>query len=303
MGLFTKKPPCAICGGKVGFLLPMKIEDEYICDDCSLKIDMQDEIRNQLTLQGLREYLVYFDQCQSLRDSFVISQRIDFGLLDTKISFDLEHGWFCMGKRAEKTVFEGKHIKSFTIKEDSAMLFEGSSNGLFHYSSTVPERVSAMAPQISMYIAAKRISDDMHKRTNTENESTAIYRQRVDIIEPFRQFNVEIHLDHPYWSNICCDMPGPNFSNDYPDVSDYLYEYNRNIETMEELAHLLMQIAFPNVGENTVSGVYQSEVAAVTESVDAVDVISEIKRYKELLTEGIITEEEFNEKKKKLMGI
>ena len=29
MGLFDKRPPCAICGGKVKGLLPWKIEGNY----------------------------------------------------------------------------------------------------------------------------------------------------------------------------------------------------------------------------------------------------------------------------------
>jgi len=40
MGLFSKKPPCPICGGKIPLILPSKIEGEYICNDCYGKIDM-----------------------------------------------------------------------------------------------------------------------------------------------------------------------------------------------------------------------------------------------------------------------
>ena len=42
MGLFDKRPPCAICGGKVKGLLPWKIEGNYICDDCHGVVDVQD---------------------------------------------------------------------------------------------------------------------------------------------------------------------------------------------------------------------------------------------------------------------
>ena len=34
MGLFGKKDPCAICGGKVKGLLPWKIDGQLICNDC-----------------------------------------------------------------------------------------------------------------------------------------------------------------------------------------------------------------------------------------------------------------------------
>ncbi|HKM21473.1 MAG TPA: hypothetical protein VJZ01_05485 [Lachnospiraceae bacterium] len=56
MGLFSKKPPCPICGGKIPLILPSKIEGEYICND----------------------------QNQILKGQFVVSERIDFGFWDTK---------------------------------------------------------------------------------------------------------------------------------------------------------------------------------------------------------------------------
>ena len=34
MGLFGKKDPCAICGGKVKGLLPWKIDGQLICNEC-----------------------------------------------------------------------------------------------------------------------------------------------------------------------------------------------------------------------------------------------------------------------------
>lgn len=52
MDLFSKNPPCPICGGKILWFLPSKIEGEYICDACHNKIDMEIEKKNNLTMQG-----------------------------------------------------------------------------------------------------------------------------------------------------------------------------------------------------------------------------------------------------------
>ncbi|WP_242941944.1 DUF4428 domain-containing protein [Desulfonispora thiosulfatigenes] len=46
MGLFSKKPPCPICGGKISWFLPSKIEGEYICDTCYGKIDVESDKAN-----------------------------------------------------------------------------------------------------------------------------------------------------------------------------------------------------------------------------------------------------------------
>ena len=71
---------------------------------------------------------------------------------------------------------------------------------------------------------------------------------------------------------------------------------------MEELAEALMRVAFPQAGEVTKAGAAPA-AAATAAAQPAADAVSEIKKYKELLDAGIITEEEFAAKKKQLMGI
>ncbi|WMJ83792.1 hypothetical protein ACS3UN_12085 [Oscillospiraceae bacterium LTW-04] len=112
-------------------------------------MDIDREIH--LTLQELKKYLAFYDQNQVLKDKFMVSERIDFDLWDTKIIFDYDNRLFCMNKNPDKTVFKGKQLKSFTIKEDSALLFEGSANGIHRYASTVPEHAMALAPQIAQF--------------------------------------------------------------------------------------------------------------------------------------------------------
>lgn len=164
MGLFSKKPPCPICGGKISWFLPTKIEGQYICDPCYRKIDMESGKANNLTMQEFREYLAFYDQNQLLKDKFVISERIDFGFWDTKIIFDYENKLFCMSNNPDKTVFEGKHLKSFTIKEDSALLFEGSAQGIRRYASTVTERAMAMTPLINQFLISMNLARTLDRR-------------------------------------------------------------------------------------------------------------------------------------------
>ncbi|MEG1918267.1 MAG: DUF4428 domain-containing protein, partial [Oscillospiraceae bacterium] len=237
MGLFSKKGPCPICGGKISFL-PTKIEGEPICDTCSGKIDMQDEVKNELTIQGLQEYLRFYDQNQQLREKFIISEKIDFGLMDTKLLFDTTNRLFCMSKKLDKTIFEGAQLKSFTIREDSSPLFEGSAAGIRRYASTVPDRTMAMAPQIAQFMMNQRLTDVIEDLDN-DKENNRYHSRFVDIMEPFREFNVDLEFDHPYWHTLHCDMSGPTFSNTYPDVNDYLRDYQRDLETVESLVRVL----------------------------------------------------------------
>jgi len=302
MGLFSKKPPCPICGGKISWFLPSKIEGQYICDNCYGKIDIEIDKKANLTMQGFKEYLAFYDQNQLLKDKFVISEKIDFGIWDTKIIFDYQNKLFCISKRPDKTVFEGKHLKSFTIKEDNMLLFEGSAQGIRRYTSTVPERAMALAPQISLYMMNKQMAHAMEKQENGK-ENMTVPVQSFNIPEPFRAFNAEFRFDHPYWTVVKCDMDGPRFSNEYPDVNDYINDYKRCIEEIEKLVRALKTVSFPGVPELT-AGLGVSTIQAVhATAASPVDAIEEIKKYKALMEDGIITQQEFEAKKKQLLGI
>lgn len=260
MGLFSKKPPCPICGGKISWFLPWIIEGEYICDTCHNKIDMQNE--KNLSMQGLKEYLAFYDQNQLLRDQFVTSERINFGLWDTKIIFDFQNKLFCMSKNPDKTVFEGKQLKSFTIQEDNIPLFEGSEEGIYRYASTVPEQAMALVPLINQLMMNRQLSRAIDKMDDGKRNYTAP-TQYMNVPEPLKVFNVELHFDHPYWSEIKCDMAGPRFSNDSPDVNDYIRSYQNCIKEVEKLVAALKTVAFPGVAEQFIEfGVAEIQIVA-----------------------------------------
>lgn len=302
MGLFSKKPPCPICGGKISWFLPTKIEGEYICDTCNNKIDMDPDKASHLTMQGFREYLGFYEQNQLLKNQFVISERIDFGLWDTKMIFDYQNKLFCMSKSPDKTVFEGKHLKSFTIKEDSAPLFEGSAAGIKRYLSTVPERAMAMAPQISQFMLNRQMARALDKMDDGKANGTAPM-QNFDVPELLRAFNVELQFDHPYWTVIKFDMDGPRFDNTHPDVNDYLRTYQQNMEELEKLVAALRTVAFPGAPEQSIGlGAVRAQAVHTTTAPFA-DAIEEIKKYKMLMEDGIISQQEFDSKKRQLLGI
>ena len=306
MDLFSKKPPCPTCGGKISWFLPSKIEGEYICNACYDKIDMESQKLDSLTMKDFQQYLLFYEQNKMLKDKFVISESIDFGIWDTKFIFDHENKLFCMSKNPDKTVFEGSHLKSFTIKEDNTLLFEGSVQGIRRYASTVPERAMAMAPQIAQFRINRQMARTLDKMDDGQsNGSTSM--QHFNIPEPFKAFNVELHLEHPYWNVIKCDMDGPNFDNTHPDVDSYIRAYQSNIEELEKMVSALKTVAFPDAqaqflgtsGLGMQSGTQAGNVAMSPPT----DAIEEIKKYKALMEEGIISEQDFNEKKRQLLGI
>lgn len=303
MGLFGKKDPCAICGGKVGGLFASKINGQYVCNACYGIVDLPNGAVNAMTVEDFKGYMAFREENAQLKQQFQITQEVDFGWFDTKFVFDTNNRLMCMSKNLDKTIFEGKHIKSFIIKEDSTPIFEGSAAGLMCYPSTVPERLQTMMPQIQsfrMQVELQRTAQRLLNQQNNQGNNTND-QLRFDLPEPFKNFNVEIRFEHPYWDVVTADMGGPSFNNDMPDINDYLNDYRRDFATIEQLARAIMKVAFPNAPEQTVmaGGTVMGAVAPAAN----VDAVEEIKRFKALVEQGIITEEEFAAKKRQLLGI
>lgn len=299
MGLFTKKEPCAICGGKVKGLLPWKIEGQYVCDSCHGVVDVQKD-KEDMTMEQFRQYRAFREENQALKDQFTISQKVDFGAFDTKLAFDFDHRLFCMDQHLGKTVFRGGEIKSFVIQEDGAPIFEGGPQGLVRYESIVPERLTMMAPQLNQILMQKQLEDQLNVGRDPDHRPAPRF---YDIPEPFKKFQVSIYVDHPYWSLLECDRSGPTFDNDYPDVNDYMNRYQEGYWLMENLAQCLMTVAFPDTPAEGAQQGAQQETQPAAAAAPAQDAVSQLKQYKQLLDDGVITQADFDAKKKQLMGL
>lgn len=299
MGLFTKKEPCAICGGKVKGLLPWKIEGQYVCDSCHGVVDVQKD-KEDMTMEQFRQYRAFREENQALKDQFTISQKVDFGAFDTKLVFDFDHRLFCMDQHLGKTVFRGGEIKSFVIQEDGAPIFEGGPQGLVRYESIVPERLTMMAPQLNQILMQKQLEDQLNVGRDPDHRPAPRF---YDIPEPFKKFQVSIYVDHPYWSLLECDRSGPTFDNDYPDVNDYMNRYQEGYWLMENLAQCLMTVAFPDAPAEGAQQGAQQETQSAAAAAPAQDAVSQLKQYKQLLDDGVITQADFDAKKKQLMGL
>lgn len=50
MGLFGKKEPCAICGGKVKAIFSWKVDRHLVCNDCYGMVDVPEEVLKNMSL-------------------------------------------------------------------------------------------------------------------------------------------------------------------------------------------------------------------------------------------------------------
>lgn len=328
MGLFGKKDPCVFCGEKVKGLFPHKIEGQYVCSDCYGVVDLPQGWEQNMTIEKFRRYMQFREENNRRKEGFQVNRKVDFGFFDTKMVFDYQKKAFCMTQDLTTTLFFADDILSFIIKEDNTPLFEGSADGLICHTSTVPERANALMPQIQQYMAQRQMQENMErmldamdgKIDNNFNQNQTVNHMYRDIPEPFQNFNLEIMMKHSYWRILKADKSGPRFNNDHPDVNFYLREYDRDVTVMEELADALMQLILPpGTPVNRIS----ADQSALARSMNAAggmmnrsmpapaapaatggdDVIAEIQKYKQLMDQGILTEDEFAAKKKQLLGI
>ena len=207
-------------------------------------------------------------------------------------------------------------MKSFRILEGNNLLFESRGNALKCYESDVPEKVRGMRTTLEQFKARRQQYELMRNRERREEEAA---RQRgetyqrpyisepvFDGYEPFENFRLEITMEHPYWSDFSAETYGPRFDRTHPYIDSYLRDYQNAAEKMHELAINLMQFICPGAGEisggNPVGAKETIQMQGGTAG-GGKDAIEEIKKYKELLDMGIITEEEFAVKKSQLLGL
>lgn len=314
MALFGKPKTvqCAICGAeaKTGLfrgLFQRNIEGQYVCDQCYGDVDLPGEILNGITLDQFRAYMAFREENNKLKDQFEITREVNFGVLEEKIVFDMNHRLLSMHKNLSKTIFEAKHIRSFTIKEGTRTIISGGPNGLTVNKSNVPEQIRTLESQVTMYrIRREHYEREIARMTDEERRQSNLREPRFDMREPFDKFLVEIQLSHPYWRSLTADLDAPHMDSKDPDIFEYLRKYDERLGIMEDMADALMELAFPRAAQQAYAAAqpnYSPAPPVQTAAAPSENAVAELKNYKELLDLGIITQEEFNMKKRQLLGL
>ena len=128
MGLFSnKKKLCPLCGGPTPRLLATKVEDMPLCKDCADKIDLPSGALERMSLEDLRQYMVFYDQNQRARLTFTETYRYSFGFLSDVLVLDGQHRLLRLKGYDGALVLEAQHLAAFRITEDERVLFEGKS--------------------------------------------------------------------------------------------------------------------------------------------------------------------------------
>lgn len=310
MGLFkNNKKPCPICGNPTPRLFPVEIEGTPICKTCKDKIDLPNGAEDLATLEDFRQYLAAFEENAALQSAFHSTYHHSFGLSGSLL-LDESNGLLRLKNYG--WVIEKKYLTSFRILEDERPLFESGDGALHIYPSDIPARVQDLVPIIAQFLQERdayerRTEREDALRYGKETEDERMERQRIDrIYRPCFQdpgllggFRVELMLDHPYWSYVENTLSAPSFSDSHPNAEDYMRRYEEQVTGLYTLATKLMQMIDPAAGETLIT----SEVISADTTSASADVADETRACKQLLEQGLITEEEFTLKKRSLLGI
>lgn len=318
MGLFSnKKKLCPICGEATPRLFATKVEDMPLCSDCAGKIFLPEGALEQMDLDEFQAYMNYYEENQVLRDKFQPDYEffVDIGMT---IRIDKKNGLFALKSGDKAMVFEKSCIETYRILEEDEPLFQGNKKAIKFFESKIPNRVRDMAPMISRFEMQKREYEMMERmenmmdRQDDNDNRPRRYHTRPTFYgnEPFSHFSIRVRMEHPYWTGIHRGKwAAPTFDSQYPRIDSYMREYNQKVEELRNLALHFKNLVNPNSkeiydGENVGDApqVVQT-VTLASQAAPAVDVVEELKKFKDLMDAGIITEEEFTAKKKQLMGI
>lgn len=324
MGLFTnKKNLCPICGAPTPRLLATKVEDMPICKECDGKIDIPYETVNRMTVEDFRGYLAFYDENAALRACFRNEYTLDVKGWTAEIQIDYTNGLFRLSSQDRGIVFEGSCIRSFRIMEDGHPLYEGNADGMRCCYSTAPDYLEQLRPMYNDYLRDYReyermkvMVDAMDRDRERDGYRREIPEPRFDVAKPVQQYHIIITMDNPYVPEFRGDIDGPDFSFVTPDLMETAQRYNNLLDSLDVLAQSLMRLFAPNAPAHRaddnavqqqpavpVAAPVAVPVAAPAAASAPADAVTELRRFKELLDQGILTEEEFAAKKRQLLGL
>lgn len=267
MGLFTNnKKACPICGEGTPRLLATQIADNTpLCSDCAAKISMVNTKVSQLSVEALKEHLAKREEnAKYLEDTFRPNKKIPIGW--TKLNVD-----------------EGN--KMFTIplnicgdtKNPPVFKFEELIGYELFEDEYVIERFNRgdMAPLYTPIAYTPMFRANYNDKDETPQNIS-------------RSFRLKLYLSNPCW-----DMVESSGGTASGSELNFQRDYNKHLSELRMVTTAIAAI----IGVGVVSEIGNTEHSNVNNIAD------DLKKFKELLDGGIITQEEFNAKKKQLLDI
>lgn len=281
MGLFGGGKTCAVCGSKAGLLSRQKLRDDnYVCSDCQLKVS--DQLRSddykRLSLDGFRKCMQDFPaNTEKIQSQFQETYSIyaGSGTSHKILAADETHGWWYCPEYNRPMLLKLDEVQSWSVHMDTLPdSNDDKDKGLMDMFASFAE---------SSYYASLR--------QNHPEFPTCPPGHHVTGME------VYVSLSNPYLREAILDVWKPGwFTGKSEDMSN---AYNTAIQIVEFFQRIKGQLPAGMYGANA----YQGNTYQRTVQPEQADPSAELRKYKGLMDEGIISQEEFNAKKRQLLGI
>lgn len=294
MGLFGGGKTCCICGGKAGLLTREKLQDgSYVCGDCSMKVS--DQIKGD---DYKRMSKSKFEQC--LKDAPVNDEKYRTQFSETfsiyagsgtshkAFSADETHGWWVCPEYARPIVLGFDEIQSWSVRMN-----------------TVPDsdddKDKGLADLFNDFAQSAYFAS---MRANHPELPTCPVGHHVTSMD------VYVSVSNPYIRDAIIDIWEPGWFTDHN--TDIQNAYSTAIQLIEYFQRVKRQGGAAGASAasySTGSAGYQRVGQAAPQAAPAAgaaptaDPTAELRKYKSLLDDGIISQADFDAKKKQLLGL
>ncbi|HWP50447.1 MAG TPA: SHOCT domain-containing protein [Clostridia bacterium] len=287
MGLFkSDKNPCPICGGPTPRIFPFKIDGQPLCKDCDNTISMEDQLKKTLTLALLKEHLEYRKQNAEQHKTFLQTRVLNFNdaiFLKQKICVDDEHGLWYLESGENSPIFRMDELVSFCLKEDNHIVIKLDKSGY----KTYPSAVDGFMNQYGGFVGGLfAFSGTINRISGKEDKN------KPQIQAPIDNFNLEFAVNNRYWQVLHGSFSAPDLLNN--DIPEFIKRYTCARSILDTASQELLSF-FPQASTQGAAG--ESRAGKTTELAE------DLKKFKDLLDMGIITQAEFDAKKGQLLGL
>lgn len=337
MGIFTNdKKGCPICGNATPRLFPTKVEGLPLCKECAAKINMEQSMLKNLTINELWDHLDYRKANSETFGSFVDNETHGMGNYTLHMDTDKRLFYIADGSPSNPALFKFEELVSFNLMEDGRTVIQCNADS---YSEGVSSIENYKLPPLKPFVKPSAMvtkpvaaaTDKQQGRTSMAKASASSSSQTAEEKpkapdKPVDSLKLSLTLNNPYWKSKVYNVSLRSIDSEDEIrewVNDYKNTFAAAVDTCEALAGVMgvktgkqMMNAIKEKAE-AILAVQEAEAAAkeaeaaaqaaevaakIAKTADDNAAIEMLKKWKELFDMGAITQEEFDAKKKEILG-
>lgn len=258
---------CPLCGGKISTFSSLKLRDKsIICNKCATDINISEDLVKLQTLRDVSEHLSYRQENKKLFDSFHVTQHVSYKKHTICVDQNKKLWYYATNsKLVNPPIFKFNELADFELIEDGG---------------TIIKSKGGVGRAVAGGLLFGGVGAIVGSTTSKKESNSLVH-----------DLKITIYIGNRYHNKIVIPFISYLGKGGYK-KEDYIYKQSKKAST--QFISLLNLIQ----SQGQVQPVYMSQAPMANNSS-----IDELKKLKELLDSGIITQSDFEAKKKQLLGI